>query len=263
MPVTRNEAATDSPAWSREELVSNPHTREDKPAKVRRMFASIARSYDLNNRLHSFGRDQAWRRAVVRLAEVRDGDEVLDIACGTGELARLFARSGASRVVGGDFCPEMLDIARSKPTSPGRAVEYLHADAMDLQFPDSSFDIVSIAFGLRNVADPARALTEFRRVLRPGGRLLILDFDRPRNPVLRALNDLYCRHVMPVSASIISRDRSGAYRYLPRSVDTFLSRDALAQLVRVTGFVGATQTPLTFGVCVCHRGVRPISTSNS
>lgn len=257
MPATSNEAAAEPPAWSREDLASDPHAREDKPAKVRRMFASIARSYDLNNRLHSFGRDQAWRRAVVRLAEVRDGDAVLDIACGTGDLARLFARSGADRVVGGDFCPEMLDIARAKPTHRGRAVEYLHADALALPFADGSFDIVSIAFGLRNVADPARAVSEFRRVLKPGGRLLILEFDRPRNPVLRVLNDVYCRRVMPVTASIISRDRSGAYRYLPRSVDTFLSREGMAQLLRDAGYAGITQTPLTFGVCVCHRGVRP------
>ncbi len=247
-----------APAWSSDELAENPHTREDKPARVRQMFAAIAPKYDLNNRLHSFGRDQAWRRAAVRIAEPRLGETVLDVACGTGDLTRLFAKSAASRVIGADFCREMLGVAGSK--TPGgkigaTPVNYLEADAMALPFGDNSVDIVSIAFGIRNVAVPATAISEFARVLRPGGRLVILEFSQPRNPLIRRLNDLYTGRIMPWSATKISGDRSGAYHYLPRSIDTFLDREQLAQLLRDAGFTAITQKSLTFGVCTCHRGV--------
>ncbi len=256
-----------APAWSRDDLADDPHANADKAGKVRRMFAAIAPSYDLNNRLHSFGRDQAWRRAAVRMAGVGAGDHVLDMACGTGDLTRLFAEAGAARVVGADFTQEMLDVAVGKGGSwvgedgdaersrPGPA--YLRADAMELPFEDGSFDIVSIAFGLRNIADPARALGEFRRVLGPGGRLVVLEFDRPRFAPVRWGNDFYCRRVMPITATLISRDRSGAYRYLPKSISTFLTRDGVAQAMREAGFEGIEQRPLTFGVCCCSRGVVP------
>ena len=244
-----------TPAWSRAELASDPHADDDKPEKVRRMFASIADRYDLNNRLHSLGRDQAWRRAAVRIAAPRTGETVLDVACGTGDLSRLFARSEASSVVGVDFCPQMLEIARTKTKKDATPIRFVEADAMDLPMDDHSVDIVSIAFGIRNVADPGKAIAEFRRVLRPGGRLVILEFSTPRNKTIAWLNTLYSKRVMPISATLISRDTSGAYRYLPRSIDTFLRRDELSQLVRDSGFASVTQESLTFGVCVCHRGV--------
>jgi demethylmenaquinone methyltransferase/2-methoxy-6-polyprenyl-1,4-benzoquinol methylase len=246
-------------AWGDRELV-DPHARADKPERVRRMFAAIAGSYDLNNRLHSCGIDQAWRRRAVRLSRVKAGDHVLDMACGTGDLTALYARSGASRVVGGDFTPEMLDIARTKQAAIGSGaskVTYVEADAMALPFDDASFDVLSIAFGIRNVASPGVALAEFRRVLRPGGRLLVLEFDRPRNGVIRALNDFYTRQIMPRTATLISGDRSGAYRYLPRSVGTFMRREEMIEAIRAAGFSDVDATPLTFGVVVCYRGFVP------
>lgn len=257
-----------TPAWSDHELRDNPHADADKPAKVRRMFAAIAGSYDLNNRLHSFGRDQAWRRCAVRAAAVKPGDHVLDVACGTGDLTRLLAQSGAARTVGLDFTQEMLDIAcrkreesraaapRAGAPGPLAAIEYRLGDAVSLPFADAEFDAVTIAFGLRNVADPARAVAEFRRVLRPEGRLVILEFDRPRNPLVRWTSDLYTKWIMPRTATLISRDRSGAYRYLPRSVETFLGREQLAALLAQVGFSQVKQTPLSLGVCVCTSGVR-------
>lgn len=220
------------------------------------MFAAIARSYDLNNRLHSFGRDQAWRRAAVRLAGVRDGDEVLDCACGTGDLTLAFAKTCAKRIVGTDFTQEMLDIAGTKLREGSGRVTFQQADAMDLPFADASFDIVSIAFGIRNVAEPRRALAEFFRVLRPGGRVVILEFDEPQNPIIRLGNDLYTKRIMPLTATLIARDTSGAYRYLPRSVETFMKREAMQAALRETGFTGLKAKPMTFGVCVCHVGVK-------
>jgi len=246
--------------WSSAELRTDPHGHAHKAEKVRGMFGAIAHAYDLNNRLHSFGLDQSWRRTAVRMAAPKPTDHALDCACGTGDLSRALADCGAARVVGLDFTPQMLEIARTKrlgsKRDPARAViEYIQGDAMALPFPDGSFDIVTIAFGIRNVSEPARALAEFRRVLRPGGRVVVLEFDEPRNPVIRALNRFYCGRVMPWTATMISRDRSGAYRYLPRSVETFLGREALAQEVMGAGFADVTQRALTMGVCVCTRGI--------
>lgn len=256
MPAT---SGTQPPAWTASEL-ERPHECGDKPGKVRGMFAAIATSYDLNNRLHSFGRDQAWRRAAVRAAAVRPADHVLDVACGTGDLTQAFAATSADRVTGLDFTREMLDIAEHKraalaPRLAGK-ITYVEGDAMMLPFPNGAFDIVSIAFGIRNVARPADALREFARVLKPGGRLVILEFDRPRAPILSQLYDFYCGWLMPRTATLISRDRSGAYRYLPRSVETFMSRKELLAALGEAGFRETTARPLTMGICVCYRGER-------
>ena len=147
----------------------------------------------------------------------------------------------------------MLDIARQKSGRRKHAPavpRYEHGDATALALADGSADVVSIAFGLRNVGDPLRALREFRRVLRPGGRLVVLEFDEPANPLIRAMNRFYTHRIMPWTASLIARDRSGAYRYLPRSVETFLDRDRLRTAMLECGFVHVEQIPLTFGTCV-------------
>lgn len=250
---------TTKPAWSGDELASSPHANADKPTKVRNMFAAIARSYDLNNRLHSFWRDQAWRKTAVKMANVKPGDRVLDCACGTGDLTMAFARTQAAQVIGSDFTQEMLDIAGVKKPQLGTAsdkVTYEQADATNLQYDDASFDVLSIAFGIRNVSDPAQALGEFHRVLKPGGRLIILEFDTPRNPIIRLGNDLYTKQIMPRTATLIARDRSGAYRYLPKSVETFLTADQLAEQATSAGFADISQKRMTFGVCVCTRALK-------
>jgi demethylmenaquinone methyltransferase/2-methoxy-6-polyprenyl-1,4-benzoquinol methylase len=224
------------------------------------MFASIAGRYDLNNRLHSFGLDQRWRRRAVQVAGVTGESDVVDVACGTGDLSEAFADAGARRVIGIDFTPQMLDIARDKGRRAGGArsrVIYREGDAMALDLPDASADVVSIAFGIRNVAEPRRAIAEFRRILRPGGRLVILEFSEPRNALIRWSNALYTRRIMPWTAGLVARDRVGAYRYLPRSVQTFLTPQALADMVREAGFGPAFQEPLTFGVCTLTRAAVP------
>lgn len=253
--------------WQPQDLSQDPHSRSDKAEKVRDMFASIAGAYDLNNRVHSFGLDQRWRRVAVRMAKVRPGDAVVDVACGTGDLTELFATSGAGSVLGIDFTAPMLDIARAKSArvagSSSRASsslssrgagrvdpEYREGDATALKLPDACADVVSIAFGLRNVHDPMLALREFRRILRPGGRLVVLEFDEPRNGFIRWCNRLYTHRIMPWTASLLARDRSGAYRYLPRSVETFLDRDRLRAAMLASGFSAVEQKALTFGTCV-------------
>jgi demethylmenaquinone methyltransferase/2-methoxy-6-polyprenyl-1,4-benzoquinol methylase len=259
-----------TPAWD-DALLRNPHAVADKRTRVRRMFAAIAPSYDLNNRLHSLWMDQRWRRKAVELATVRPLDRVVDVACGTGDLTLAFAseldrlrelamprEELAGQVVGIDFTFEMLPIARSKSATrdPQSAIAYANGDAQALPLADASADVVSIAFGIRNVADPAAALREFHRVLRPGGRVIVLEFSLPTNPVLRGLYNFYFRQVLPRTATLVSGDKTGAYKYLPESVNTFIGREQMMAMMRDAGFVQVEQFPMTFGVCVCYRGVR-------
>jgi demethylmenaquinone methyltransferase/2-methoxy-6-polyprenyl-1,4-benzoquinol methylase len=134
---------------------------------------------------------------------------------------------------------------------------YAQGDAQAIPLPNGSFDVLSIAFGIRNVQDPAKALSEFRRVLRPGGRLIILEFSLPTNPILRGLYNFYFHQILPRTATLISGDKTGAYKYLPQSVNTFISRDRMVEMMAAAGFTQIEQFPMTFGVCVCYRGVVP------
>ncbi len=135
-------------------------------------------------------------------------------------------------------------------------IAYINGDAQSLPLPDQSTDIVSIAFGIRNVADPAAAIAEFYRVLRPGGRLVILEFSLPTNPLMRGIYNFYFRQILPRTATLISGDKTGAYKYLPQSVNTFISRKEMMQMMSTAGFTDVQQFPMTFGVCVCYRGYK-------
>lgn len=256
--MTHRKTSSSKIVWSATDLQSNPHEAADKAVRVEQMFAAIAHRYDFNNRVHSLWRDQAWRRKAVLLCQVKATDDVLDVACGTGDLAEAFATAGANSVVGLDFTAKMLEIARHKASKINRrsvVPSYVQGDAMDLPFDDAKFDIVSIAFGIRNVTDPPKALAEFKRVLKSDGRLIILEFSQPGNPVLRILNHLYCNHIMPISATLLSGDRSGAYRYLPKSVATFADRNQLSVMMTDAGFTDIKQHAMTFGVCTASLGI--------
>ncbi len=249
------------PAWRDEDLRDNPHETADKAKRVREMFAAIARSYDINNRVHSLWRDQAWRKKAVKLTEPKPAETVLDIACGTGDLTLAFARQSPARVIGLDFTHQMTVIANDKKQlwqsahpSIKTPISFGDGDATQLPLPDQSVDIVSIAFGIRNVAKPEQAIAEFYRILRPGGRVCILEFSLPRNPILRAGYNFYFKHIMPRTAALIARDRSGAYKYLPRSVNTFLGREQMVTMLNEAGFCNITQKPMTFGIAVAYIG---------
>jgi demethylmenaquinone methyltransferase/2-methoxy-6-polyprenyl-1,4-benzoquinol methylase len=266
------------PAWD-DALLQNPHAVADKRTRVQRMFAAIAPSYDLNNRLHSLWMDQRWRREAVKLARLKATDRVVDVACGTGDLTvamydgfwpaigHFYPDPG--QVIGIDFTFEMLPLARRKAksivqgreldgkcVSTGNFVYWLNGDAQALPLPDQSADVVSIAFGIRNVDDPAAAIKEFHRVLRPGGRVIVLEFSLPTNPLLRGVYNFYFRKVLPRTATLISGDKTGAYKYLPESVNTFIGRQQMAEMLQAAGFTQVEQHPMTFGVCVCYRGVK-------
>ena len=225
------------------------------------MFTAIAGSYDLNNRVHSFLLDQRWRKVAVRLAAVGAGEAVVDVACGTGDLAEAFAKTEAASVIGVDFTHAMLERARHRQNLLSDQINhklvYIEGDAMALPLADACCDVVSIAFGLRNVQQPKSAIGEFARVLRPGGRLVILEFDRPRFAPIRWGHHLYTNVIMPRTATLISGDRSGAYRYLPRSVETFLDRDRVMDLMRSAGLEQVAAKSLSGGICACYFGRKP------
>jgi demethylmenaquinone methyltransferase/2-methoxy-6-polyprenyl-1,4-benzoquinol methylase len=189
--------------------------------QVRDMFASIARRYDAANEVLSLGVHRGWRRAAVRLSGAREGDRVLDCATGTGDLALAFQRAVGERglVVGTDFCAEMLASAPLKARKAGLAVRFEVADALALPFADRSFDIASIGFGIRNVDDPVACLREMARVVRPGGRVVVLEFGQPRG-AFGALFRLYSRSVMPAIGGALTGNRA-AYEYLPRTAAAF------------------------------------------
>lgn len=232
------------------------HPQAD-PQTIRAMFDRIARTYSLVNTLVSFGQDSRWRRAAARLAEVHPTDEMLDVCCGPGEFADAFAAGEPSpaRIVACDFSSRMLAMAERRQHRRARPLELLCADATELPFADGSFDMVSCAFGLRNLAEPRAGLAEFYRVLRPGGRLVILEFSMPAG-LPGAIYRIYFRHALPAIAGLISKDRH-AYRYLPRSVESFFAPGELGVIVESVSFVKVRQRRLACGIATVTLARRP------
>jgi len=221
------------------------------------MFANISVRYDFLNHLLSGNMDKRWRRRVaIELKKVLPrGSQVLDIACGTGDLAlTLFELLDAS-VIGADFCRPMLEIATAKAAKLQAAIPFIETDALALPFQDGSLDAVTIAFGLRNLASLEGGLREFTRVLRPGGRVAILDFSNPRLPGFRFAFKLYFTKLLPLLGGIVSGSRS-AYDYLPDSVSRFPNQERLASLMRDAGFDGVRYLNFTGGVAALHLGTR-------
>lgn len=248
------------PVWT-PDLLKTPHAAPDKSGRVRRMFNAIAPRYELVNSLFSAGRDRSWRRKAVHLTQVRPDDVVLDVACGTGDFSRAFAAANPRAVIGSDFAHEMLLRAagvadRETETADRPSPRWVEADAQRLPLEDGCVSIVSCAFGVRNFENLGEGLREMHRVLRPGGRVVVLEFTRPTNPLARRLYEIYANRIMPTAATWVSGDTSGAYRYLPQSVGSFLdAASMLAELGRA-GFVRPTATPLTFGVVTVYLGFR-------
>ena len=226
---------------------------EDHARRVREMFARISRRYDLLNHLLSGNIDKRWRRAVTeRLRPLIPGNaSILDVACGTGDLTiALFENTGA-RAIGVDLCRPMLELAARKYPR----LLLVEGDALQLPFGDAAFDAVTIGFGLRNLSSTEGGLKELRRVLKPHGRAVILEFSKPRVPGFRALSTAYCNYLLPWIGGIISGSRS-AYRYLPDSVARFPDQESLASLMREVGFDEVEFQNLTGGVAALHIGRR-------
>ncbi len=230
------------------------HKSGTLPAEgVRSMFDRIAPVYDLMNRVMTAGLDQRWRRLTVR-AVVRPGNRVLDACCGTGDLAVAAKAGGAREVVGLDFSPRMLERARRKDG----AIEWVEGDVLELPFEDASFDAATVGFGVRNVADLERGLAELRRVLRPGGRLGVLEITKPRGP-LKVFYRLWFDVLIPLAGKILPGGK--AYTYLPASVRRFPGPDELAALLRAQGFAEVTYRRLGGGIVALHTGTAQTGTS--
>lgn len=226
-------------------------------AEVRQMFASIARRYDAANEVLSLGVHKGWRRAAVRISGARPGHRVLDCATGTGDLALEFKREVGQRgeVIGTDFCAEMLESAPGKARRAGLEVQFAVADVLALPYPDASFDVASIAFGIRNVDDPLRCLREMSRVVKPGGSVVVLEFGQPRG-AFGALFRTYSKTVMPLIGGALTGNRA-AYQYLPRTAAAFPAGDRFLALMAESGaFSRSEGHPLTFGTAYVYRGVK-------
>jgi demethylmenaquinone methyltransferase / 2-methoxy-6-polyprenyl-1,4-benzoquinol methylase len=233
-------------------------------AHVREMFGRIAPRYDLLNHLLSLDIDKLWRRRVARGFSVVLHDphaSVLDLCCGTGDLAFAFRKEapGGAEIVGSDFVPEMLVRARAKAAAAKAAVEFMEADALNLPFAAASFDLVSCAFGFRNLANYQSGLKEILRVLKPGGAAAILEFAEPPGKVFGALYRFYFRRVLPLLGGIISGNAS-AYAYLPSSVSKFPSPEALQLQFERAGFTEVRFQRWTGGIVTLHTGTKPKST---
>ena len=232
----------------------------EKERAVQGMFTAIAHRYDLNNTLLSLGLHHAWKRLAVKLTEAAEGDAVLDVCTGTGDLAVLLARRvGASgRVNGVDLNERMLAFGRAKIQKLGLGNVVLQTgNAEALPFSDRGFRAATVAFGIRNVSDVPRALSELYRVLSPGGRAVCLEFSRPTNAILRRFYDLYSFRLLPGIGRVVSGDRTGVYDYLPASIRVFPDQERLKQLFEKAGFTPVTYRNLTGGIVAIHVGVKP------
>jgi demethylmenaquinone methyltransferase/2-methoxy-6-polyprenyl-1,4-benzoquinol methylase len=210
---------------------------EQRAPKVREMFSRLAKRYDLVNDVMSFGMHRRWKREAVRLAfDGRRPARVLDLCCGTGDMSFLAEDLGASSVVGADFTVPMLSVARRRSRGEGRRPGFVAADALRLPFRDGVFDAITVGYGLRNVADPQAAVREMRRVLAPAGRVVVLDFGKPDNPVASSLYFAYLKTMMPAVGWIFHGDPE-TYLYIPASLERYPAQRGVERMMEESGLV--------------------------
>lgn len=234
---------------------------DKREVRIRRMFGDIAPWYDFLNHFLSLNIDKRWRTTVAKRVPPIGTEPILDLCTGTGDLALTYDRrsSGTVPIVAADFCHEMLvraadKVQRALATNRIRIVE---ADAQHLPFPDNTFQLVTNAFGLRNITDTDRGLAEMVRVTRPGGRVAILEFSKPRNRYLRSIYLGYFRSMLPRIGQFFCRNDQQAYRYLPESVLKFPDGEEMLAKLRAHGLRNVTEFPLTFGVATLYVGEKP------
>ena len=230
---------------------------EGKKPHIERMFNSIAPRYDVLNRMLSGGVDQQWRRVVMKEVLDSQPQRLLDVATGTADLALMAARKGVPQVIGVDIADQMLEVGRRKVSKADldRRVELLNGDAEKLPFSDRQFDVATVAFGVRNFEDLAAGLRQIHRVLRPGGKLIVLEFSRPRVFPVKQLYAFYNRFILPAVGRLVSGD-SGAYTYLPESIAVFPEGDEFLNWMEEAGFTQRKARRLTFGIASVYVGHR-------
>ncbi|MBN1764984.1 MAG: bifunctional demethylmenaquinone methyltransferase/2-methoxy-6-polyprenyl-1,4-benzoquinol methylase UbiE [Sedimentisphaerales bacterium] len=244
-------------SWNRLEL-KNPHQSPAKSEKLKAMFSAIAPHYDLLNHILSLNMDRHWRRRAVERAQVGPGQKILDLCCGSGDLTLEFAQSlnGTGSIVGVDFVENMLSIAQNKTqietqkdSDRYKAIyfKWICADAESVPLPGGEFDRVGCAFGLRNLKDLSAGMDEMYRLLKPGGKAIILEFSMPQNRIISWIYACYFRVLLPLMAHFLVRDPFHAYQYLPDSVKSFKSQGDLVTLLQQTGFSAVRTETLCFG----------------
>jgi demethylmenaquinone methyltransferase / 2-methoxy-6-polyprenyl-1,4-benzoquinol methylase len=251
MPSFSKPAPPAAPIWD-DATLHSPHARADKAERVQRMFDAIAPTYERVNAVASFGQDARWRRRAVALARVTADDVVLDVCCGTGDMLRTFDRAAPAPrlLIGADFAGQMLACGTyERMRTP---LQLCRADGLRLPLASGSVDVVTCAFGVRNFQDLDAGLAEFHRVLKPGGRCVILEFSLPENALIRAAYRFYCERVLPRVGGLLSGDRSGAYRYLPQSIRTFERRAEMIGRLGRAGFTRVRAEPMNCGGVVAY-----------
>ncbi len=229
----------------------------EKAAKVAQVFDSVADRYDLMNDLMSLGIHRLWKRFAITLAGVRKGEKVLDLAGGTGDLAaRILPLTGPTGlVVLADINAAMLAEGRSRLLDQGMMAHYVQANAEYLPFPAHSFDCITMAFGLRNVTHKEQALASMQRVLKPGGRVLILEFSKPLAPGLKPVYDLYSFKILPILGKLVAKD-ADSYRYLAESIRMHPDQETLREIMQQVGFEGCEYFNMSGGIVAAHRGYK-------
>ena len=231
----------------------------EKAGRVREVFDSVAAQYDLMNDLMSGGLHRLWKRFTIELSAVRSGQTVLDIAGGTGDLAAKFSRlvGADGKVILADINAAMLYVGRDRLIDKGALsnIDVVQADAQFLPFDDNSIDCITIAFGLRNVTDKAKALRSMHRVLKPGGRVLVLEFSKPTLPLLSKVYDAYSFSALPAMGKLITDD-ADSYRYLAESIRKHPDQESLLEMVEDAGFVDCRYHNMTGGIVAVHRGIK-------
>ncbi|MFC4892553.1 bifunctional demethylmenaquinone methyltransferase/2-methoxy-6-polyprenyl-1,4-benzoquinol methylase UbiE [Pseudofrancisella aestuarii] len=232
---------------------------EDKQKKVAGVFHSVAAKYDLMNDMMSFGIHRLWKKTTVAKAGIRKGDRVLDLAGGTGDLAYKFCQlvGDNGKVILSDINSSMLEVGKEKLTNKGCVgnIEYIQANAESLPFPDNYFDCITISFGLRNVTDKEKALTSMYRVLKPGGKLLVLEFSKPIVPLLSKIYDEYSFKALPFMGKVITQDAE-SYKYLAESIRKHPDQETLKQMMLQAGFDDAEYQNMTGGIVALHTGYK-------
>lgn len=234
--------------------------KDDKEEMVAGVFHSVAARYDLMNDLMSGGIHRIWKRFTIELSGVRKGNRVLDIAGGTGDLAAKFSRlvGDKGEVVLADINDSMLKVGRDKLFNRGQVgnIEYVQANAEALPFPDNYFDCITISFGLRNVTEKDNAIRSMLRVLKPGGRLLVLEFSKPKSELLSKVYDRYSFNILPTMGKLITNDAE-SYRYLAESIRMHPDQETLKGMMEEAGFESCKYYNMTGGIVAIHRGIKP------
>ena len=232
-----------------------------KSEHIQQMFSSVARVYDLLNAILSFNFDKRWRRFAVKVSNATPDAKILDVCTGTGDLAIEYSKvlNSSGKVIGSDFCHEMVRLANDKLRKRNLSgkIKVIDADTLHLPFQDNCFQISAVAFGIRNVSDLKAGITEMTRITAPGGRVVILEFSQPTNPLFKAIYYFYFKRILPFIGKIISRSKYDAYTYLPASVLNFPDRHGLKTILESCGLVNIEIYSRTLGIVTVHVGQKP------